>query len=114
MDARDSPVLRQLDAQCRHAKRDAAGVGGSGPEDRAAARVRAPAEYRPSVLRREGPLNRAFQHSSEVLCERRSSGSGRQQLPVLGQNDRIDGMYDAIRRNDIGLGDPSPIDSHVR
>jgi hypothetical protein len=63
--------------------------------------------------KREGPANGAFQHTS-ALRRRRSSGCGREQLPVLGQSDRVDGVHDAIRRNDIGLGDPSLVDSHVR
>ena len=49
-----------------------------------------------------------------MLSERRSSGSGRQQLPVLGQNDCIDGVNGAIRRDEIRLRDAGPIDPHVR
>jgi len=51
---------------------------------------------------------------TQVLCKTRLSGCDRQQLPVLGQNDRVDGVHDAVRRSDIPLDDARSIDSHVR
>jgi hypothetical protein len=58
---------------------------------------------------RTGPSN-----AHKCFAKRRSSGRGRQQLPVLGQNDRVDRVHDAVGRNDIRLRDASPVDSHVR
>src|ERR1019366_4885774 len=55
------------------------------------------------------PRGRPFQ-CMKMLSERRKSGSGRQQLPVLGQNDCIDGVNGAIRRDEIRLRDAGPID----
>ncbi len=64
------------------------------------------------LFKSEGPANGAFQ-CTKVLRARQSSGRGGQQLPVLGQNDCIDGVNDAVRRNDVRLGDTGPIDPNV-
>jgi len=64
------------------------------------------------LFKREGPANGAFQ-CTIVLRARQSSGRGGQQLPVLGQNDCIDAVNDAVRRNDVRLGDTGPIDPNV-
>jgi hypothetical protein len=51
--------------------------------------------------------------AQKVLSERRSSRSGREQLPVLRQNYLIDCMNDAVRRDEIGLRDADSINPHV-
>jgi hypothetical protein len=70
------------------------------------------ADHRARVNEREGPASGAFQ-CTKVLCERQLSGRGGQQLPVLGQNDCIDGVNDTVRRNDVRLGDTGPIDPNI-
>ena len=69
--------------------------------------------HAPGLIKNEGPANGAFQ-CTKVLRERQSSGRGGQQLPVLGQNDCIDSVNDAVRRNDVRLGDAGSIDANVR
>jgi hypothetical protein len=65
------------------------------------------------LIKNEGPANGAFQRT-KVRRDRQSSGRGGQQLPVLGQNDCIDRVNNAVRRNDVRLGDMGPIDPYVR
>ena len=61
---------------------------------------------------KEGPSSGAFQHT-KVLSERRSSRSGREQLPILRQNYLIDCMNDAVRRDEIRLRDADSINPYV-
>jgi hypothetical protein len=61
---------------------------------------------------KEGPSIRAFQRT-KVLSERRSSRSGREQLPVLRQNYLIDCMNDAVRRDEIRPRDADSINPYV-
>jgi hypothetical protein len=61
----------------------------------------------------KGPANRAFQ-CTEMPSNSRSSGCGRQQLPVLAHDHRIDDVDAAIRRSDIRLFDVGSIDLHAR
>jgi hypothetical protein len=65
-----------------------------------------------SRLGKEGPGGGALQ-CTKALGGRQSSGGDRQQVPVLGQNDRIDGVNDAIRGDEI-LRDVGSVDPHVR
>jgi hypothetical protein len=58
------------------------------------------------------PRERGLQ-CTKVLSSRRSSGSGRQQMPVLGQNDFIDGVNDAVLRDEIRLLDAGPVHPYV-
>jgi len=61
---------------------------------------------------KERPRKRGLR-CTKVLSARRSSGSGRQQMPVLGQNDFIDGVNDAVRRDKIRLFDAGPVHPYV-
>src|SRR5437764_5837561 len=82
--------------------------------DRPAPRTRASGlTTEQGLFKREGPAYGTFQ-CTKVLRARQSSGRGGQQLPVLGQNDCIDGVNDAVRRNDVRLGDTGSIDPNVR
>ena len=65
-----------------------------------------------SPWKKEGPSSGAFQ-STRVLSEWQSSRSGREQLPVFRQNYLIDGMNDAVGRDEIGLRDEGSINLHV-
>ncbi len=67
--------------------------------------------YRAGVFgtQKKGPVNGAFLGST-LPGQRRLSGCGRQQLPVLGQDDRIDGVNNTIRSGDVRLHYTGSID----
>jgi hypothetical protein len=65
------------------------------------------------VTEREGPALGAFQCIAMFL-ERRSLGSGRQQLPVLRHDHRINLVNDSIRRDHVRPLDVGPIDLYLR
>jgi hypothetical protein len=65
------------------------------------------------VSQRKGPASGAFQCAT-VFRDRQTSGSDRQQLPVLRQNNRIDGVNDSIRCYDVRLCDAGPINPYIR
>jgi hypothetical protein len=67
----------------------------------------------PQKLKKKAPRTGPSK-CTEVLCGRQSSGRGRQQLPVLRQNDRINGVNDAVHSYDVRLGDTGSIDPNVR
>jgi hypothetical protein len=76
------------------------------------ATLKAAAPKASGLIWKERPRERGLQ-CTKMLGARRSSGSGRQQMPVLRQNDFIDGVNDSVCRDKIRLFDAGAVHPYV-